>query len=76
MATIQAGPHDTDWEIDGLIGVRNYGRTIRLVDLVTGQVLENIGGIAEAKTRGELLISGGKFATHQAHVNYNITPNS
>ena len=74
MATVQAGPHDTDWEIDGKIGVRNYGRTIRLVDLTTGQIIQNIGGIDAAKTRGELLISGGKWATHQAHVNYNVSP--
>ena len=68
MATVQAGPHDTDWEIDGKIGVRNYGRTIRLVDLTTGQVMENIGGIAEAKTRAELLISGGKWAIHENYM--------
>ena len=74
MATIQAGPRGEDWEIDGLIGVRNYGRTIRLVDLTTGQIMQNIGDIAAAKTRAELLISGGKWATHQAGPNYNVSP--
>ncbi len=74
MATVQAGPHSTDWEIDDKIGVRNSGRTIRLVDLVTGQVIQNVGDIDAAKTRAELLISGGKWATHQGHVNYNVSP--
>ena len=76
MATVQAGPHSNDWEIDGKIGVRNYGRTIRLVDLTTGQIIQNVGDIAASKTRAELLISGGKWATHEGHVNYNVTPNS
>lgn len=62
------------WLIDDLIQVDLWGRTIRLIDATTGEVMQNIGDVNGAKTRAELLISGGKWAIHQAHVNYNVSP--
>ncbi|MCH8098412.1 MAG: hypothetical protein IID53_15230 [Proteobacteria bacterium] len=77
MATVQnVYRGKTAWLIDDKIQVEFRGRTIRLRDAVTGQVIQNIGDEAGAKTRAELLISSGKWATHQGHVNYNVTPNS
>lgn len=75
MATVQSGPLADDWLIDDKIQVRTWGRTVILRDHVTGQVMENIGPVANAKTRAEFLISSGKWALHQAGPNYNITPN-
>jgi len=66
MATVQAGRRADDWLIDDLILVEHYGRTIRLRDYVTGQVIQNIGDVEGGKTRAEFLISSGKWATHQA----------
>ena len=86
------------WLIDDLIQTERQGRTIRLRDATTGQVLENIGNyggdvfvnsvgttyaaaqasygaLADAVIRAQYLISSGKWATVQAHPNYNVTPN-
>ncbi len=66
MATVQSGRNSDDWLVDDKILVENYGRTIRLRDYATGQVIENVGDITAAKTRAEFLISSGKWATHEA----------
>ena len=65
MATVQSGRSSTDWLIDGKIQVESFGRTVRLRDYATGQVIENVGDVAAAKTRAEFLISSGKWATHE-----------
>ena len=69
MATV-LGIHNgiSTWIVDDLIAVENYGRTIRLRDLVNGQVLENVGDVDAAKVRAEYLISSGKWATHAAYM--------
>ena len=66
MATVQSGRHSNDWLIDGKIQVEHHGRTIRLRDYATGQVIENVGDITAAKARAEFLISSGKWTLHQA----------
>ena len=66
MATVQSGRSANDWLIDDLIQVEHYGRTIRLRDYATGEVIQNVGDVDAAKTRAEFLISSGKWATHQA----------
>ena len=67
MATVQAGRHGNDWLIDNLILVENYGRTVRLRDYVTGQVIENVGDVDAAKARAESLIANGKWAILPHH---------
>ena len=69
MATVQSGRSSDDWLIDGKIQVESFGRTIRLRDYATGQVIQNIGDVNAAKTRAEFLISSGKWATHEAGQN-------
>ena len=66
MATVQSGRRSDDWLIDGLIQVEHSGRTIRLRDYATGQVIQNVGDIDAAKTRAEFLISSGKWTIHQS----------
>ena len=77
MATVANVYRGKDaWLIDDLIQVDLWGRSIRLIDATTGEVMENVGDEAAAKTRAELLISSGKWAIHQAGPNYNVTPNN
>ena len=43
MAVVQSGKYSGEYLVDDLIQVEIYGRTIRLRDAVTGEVIENVG---------------------------------
>ena len=61
-----------------LENIGNYGRDVfvKSVGTTYAAAQSSYGASADAVIRAQYLISSGKFAIHQAHAQYNITPNS
>ena len=51
------------------------GSGMMLTDAEWATYESTYGDAAAAVAKARYLIDSGKFATHQAHVNYNVTPN-
>ena len=67
MAIVASRRHANDWLIDDKILVEHHGRTIRLRDYATGQVIENGGqpGNELSLTGAGFMLTDAEWATYE-----------
>ena len=60
-----------------LENIGNYGRDVfvKSVGTTYAAAQSSYGASADAVIRAQYLISSGKFAIHQGHAQYNVSPN-